>query len=127
MVDRVLELPAGSRLVLYAPYVRGKKGEYRKQLSQMVREGFIRARIDGEMVDLQGELPTLDKRKKHSIDIVVDRVASTSWVSALPDPERAAVLSEVRALLERHPATRRRERFPFPHATVVLTTTSGAG
>jgi excinuclease ABC subunit A len=74
MVDRVLELPAGSRLVLYAPYVRGKKGEYRKQLSQMVREGFIRARIDGEMVDLQGELPTLDKRKKHSIDIVVDRL-----------------------------------------------------
>jgi SAM-dependent methyltransferase len=61
------------------------------------------------------------------IDIVVDRVASTSWVSALPDPERAAVLSEVRDLLERHPATRRRERFPFPHATVVLTTTSEAG
>jgi excinuclease ABC subunit A len=74
MVDRVLELPAGSRLVLYAPYVRGKKGEYRKQLSQMVREGFIRARIDGEMVDLQGDLPTLDKRKKHSIDIVIDRL-----------------------------------------------------
>ncbi|MGB3564270.1 MAG: excinuclease ABC subunit UvrA [Thermoanaerobaculia bacterium] len=74
MVDRVLELPAGSRLVLYAPYVRGKKGEYKKQLSQMVREGFIRARIDGEMVDLQGDLPTLDKRKKHSIDIVIDRL-----------------------------------------------------
>jgi excinuclease ABC subunit A len=74
MVDRVLELPAGSRLVLYAPYVRGKKGEYKKQLSQMVREGFIRARIDGEMVDLQEDLPKLDKRKKHSIDIVVDRL-----------------------------------------------------
>ncbi|HZI64621.1 MAG TPA: excinuclease ABC subunit A, partial [Thermoanaerobaculia bacterium] len=47
MVDRVLQLPAGTRLVLYAPYVRGKKGEYRKQLEQMAREGFLRARIDG--------------------------------------------------------------------------------
>ena len=74
MVDRVLELPEGSRLVLYAPYVRGKKGEYKKQLGQMAREGFMRARIDGEMVDLAGELPTLDKQKKHSIDIVIDRI-----------------------------------------------------
>jgi len=74
MVDRVMSLPEGTKLVLYAPYVRGKKGEYRKQLSQMSREGFIRARIDGETYDLSGELPTLDKQKKHSIDIVVDRL-----------------------------------------------------
>ena len=74
MVDRVMALPEGSRLVLYAPYVRGKKGEYKKQLAQMVKEGFIRARIDGETVDLQGDLPVLDKKKKHSIDIVVDRL-----------------------------------------------------
>ncbi|HVT19556.1 MAG TPA: excinuclease ABC subunit UvrA [Thermoanaerobaculia bacterium] len=74
MVDRALELPAGSRLVLYAPYVRGKKGEYRKQLAQMAREGFLRARVDGAMVELAGELPMLDKQKKHSIDIVIDRV-----------------------------------------------------
>ncbi|MEM8931685.1 MAG: excinuclease ABC subunit UvrA, partial [Acidobacteriota bacterium] len=57
-----------------APYVRGKKGEYRKQLEQMGREGFVRARIDGEIVDLSGELPKLNKRKKHTIDIVVDRL-----------------------------------------------------
>jgi excinuclease ABC subunit A len=74
MVDRVAELPEGSRLVLYAPYVRGKKGEYKKQLGQMAREGFLRARIDGEMVELAGELPSLDKQKKHSIDIVIDRI-----------------------------------------------------
>ncbi len=74
MVDRVMALPEGSRLVLYAPYVRGKKGEYRKQLAQMVKEGFIRARIDGETIELQGQLPALDKRKKHNIDIVVDRL-----------------------------------------------------
>ena len=52
MVDRVMEMPEGTRLVLYAPYVRGKKGEYKKQLGQMAREGFLRARIDGELVEL---------------------------------------------------------------------------
>src|SRR4051794_11220735 len=74
MVDRVLELPEGTRLVIYAPYVRGKKGEYKKQLQQMAREGFLRARIDGQMVELGGEPPNLDKQKKHSIDIVIDRI-----------------------------------------------------
>jgi excinuclease ABC subunit A len=74
MVDRILALPEKTKLVLYAPYVRGKKGEYKKQLGQMAREGFVRARIDGELVDLGGELPVLDKNKKHSIDIAIDRL-----------------------------------------------------
>jgi len=74
MVDRVTALDEGTRLVLYAPYVRGKKGEYKKQLAQMSSEGFVRARIDGEMVELSGEPPTLDKQKKHDIDVVVDRL-----------------------------------------------------
>ena len=74
MVDRVMALPAGTKLQLLAPYVRGKKGEYKKQLAQMSREGFVRARIDGEVVDLSGEPPELDKKKKHTIDIVVDRL-----------------------------------------------------
>ncbi len=74
MVDRVLSYPAGTRLVLYAPYVRGKKGEYKRQLAQMAKEGFVRARIDGETVELAGDPPELDKQKKHSIDIVVDRL-----------------------------------------------------
>jgi excinuclease ABC subunit A len=74
MVDRVMALPEGTRLALYAPYVRGKKGEYKKQLAQMAKEGFVRARIDGEMVELSSDPPELDKQKKHSIDIVVDRL-----------------------------------------------------
>ncbi|HVS15601.1 MAG TPA: excinuclease ABC subunit UvrA [Thermoanaerobaculia bacterium] len=74
MVDRVLALPEGTRLVLMAPYVRGKKGEYRKQLQQMAKEGFLRARIDGETVELDGDLPSLDKNKKHDIDVVIDRL-----------------------------------------------------
>jgi len=74
MVDRVASLKPKTRVILYAPYIRGKKGEYRKQLRQMAREGFIRARIDGEVVDLANELPTLDKQKKHTIDIVIDRL-----------------------------------------------------
>jgi excinuclease ABC subunit A len=74
MVDRALGLPEGTRLVIYAPYVRGKKGEYKKQLGQMAREGFLRARIDGQMIELSGEPPALDKQKKHSIDIVIDRI-----------------------------------------------------
>jgi len=74
MVDRVLVLPEGTRLVLYGPYIRGKKGEYKKQLGQMTREGFVRARIDGKVVDLSEGVPELDKKKKHDIDIVVDRL-----------------------------------------------------
>ena len=74
MVDRVMALPEKTRLELYAPFIRGKKGEYKKQLVQMSREGFVRARIDGEIHDLSGEPPALDKKKKHTIDIVVDRL-----------------------------------------------------
>ena len=74
MVDRLLALPEGTRLWIYAPYVRGKKGEYRKQLGEMARQGFVRARIDGEVVDLSKDIPTLDKQKKHSIDVLVDRL-----------------------------------------------------
>ena len=75
MVDRIMDLPEKTKLVLMAPFVRGKKGEYKKQLEQMGREGFVRARIDGETYDLSSdELPQLDKQKKHTIDIVVDRL-----------------------------------------------------
>jgi excinuclease ABC subunit A len=74
MVDRLLAFPEGTRLHLYAPYVRGKKGEYRKQLAEMARQGFVRARVDGAVVDLSREIPSLDKQKKHSIDVLVDRL-----------------------------------------------------
>ncbi|HUP44497.1 MAG TPA: excinuclease ABC subunit UvrA [Thermoanaerobaculia bacterium] len=73
MVDRLLTLPTGTKFTVLAPYVRGKKGEYRKQMLQMVKEGFTRAIVDGEMVELS-EPPVLDKQKKHNIDIVIDRL-----------------------------------------------------
>ncbi|MEM6454688.1 MAG: excinuclease ABC subunit UvrA [Acidobacteriota bacterium] len=74
MVDRILTLPAKTKLVLYAPFIRGKKGAYKKQLEQMVRDGFIRARIDGQVVDLSEGVPELDKKRKHTIDVVIDRL-----------------------------------------------------
>ncbi len=73
MVDRLMGLPAGTKFTVLAPYVRGKKGEYRKQMMQMVKEGFTRAVVDGEMVEL-ADPPALDKQKKHTIDIVIDRL-----------------------------------------------------
>ncbi|MDX1631258.1 MAG: excinuclease ABC subunit UvrA, partial [Thermoanaerobaculia bacterium] len=74
MVDRILELPEGTRTILNAPYVRGKKGEYKTQLGQMMKEGFVRARVDGEIHELAGDLPDLDKNRKHDIDVVIDRL-----------------------------------------------------
>jgi len=73
MVDRVLAMPEGTRLLLLAPLVRGRKGEYRKELKQLQADGFVRVRIDGEMYEL-GEEPALDKNKKHTIEVVVDRL-----------------------------------------------------
>jgi excinuclease ABC subunit A len=73
MVDAISLLPDGSKFQLLAPIVRGRKGEYRKELLDMRRAGYVRARIDGRLVDL-GEDITLDKQKKHTIEIVVDRL-----------------------------------------------------
>ena len=73
MVDRLMALPEGTKFTVLAPYIRGKKGEYRKQMLQMVKEGFTRAIVNGEMIEL-ADPPTLDKQKKHTIDIVIDRL-----------------------------------------------------
>ncbi|RNJ63282.1 MAG: excinuclease ABC subunit UvrA [Porphyrobacter sp. IPPAS B-1204] len=74
MVDRVMELPEGTRLFLLAPVVRGRKGEYRKELAEWQRSGFTRVRIDGEIYPIE-EAPALDKKFKHDIEVVVDRIA----------------------------------------------------
>jgi excinuclease ABC subunit A len=79
MVDRLRKLPAGTKFTVLAPYIRGKKGEYRKQMMQMVKEGFTRAIVDGEMVELANP-PVLDKQKKHTIDIVIDRLVMKEGV-----------------------------------------------
>ena len=73
MVDRVLALPEGTRLLLLAPVVRGRKGEYRKELAEWQKAGFQRVRIDGETYLIE-DAPALDKKYKHDIEVVVDRL-----------------------------------------------------
>jgi excinuclease ABC subunit A len=73
MVDRVLALPEGTRAYLLAPVVRGRKGEYRKELAEWQRTGFTRVRIDGEFYAIE-DAPALDKKYKHDIEVVVDRI-----------------------------------------------------
>ena len=75
MVDRVMALPEGTRLYLLAPVVRGRKGEYRKEMLEWQKAGFTRVRIDGELYEID-EAPALDKKYKHDIEVVVDRLVS---------------------------------------------------
>ena len=74
MVDRVMALPEGTRAYLLAPVVRGRKGEYRKELAEWQKAGYTRVRIDGEMFAIE-DAPALDKKFKHDIEVVVDRIA----------------------------------------------------
>ncbi|HEY0619763.1 MAG TPA: excinuclease ABC subunit A, partial [Kribbella sp.] len=74
IVDRVLELDEGIRFQVLAPVIRGRKGEYLDLFRQLTGQGFSRARVDGETIQLT-EPPKLDKQKKHTIDVVVDRLA----------------------------------------------------
>ena len=73
MVDQLLALPERTRMQLLAPIVRGKKGEHVKILENVVKQGFVRVRIDGEICDA-AEAPALAKQKKHNIEVVVDRL-----------------------------------------------------
>src|SRR5919106_1797615 len=73
MVDRTMALPEGTRLYLLAPVVRGRKGEYRKELAEWQKAGFTRVRIDGQFYDIE-DAPALDKKYKHDIEVVVDRI-----------------------------------------------------
>ncbi len=77
MVDRVLALPEKTRFYLLAPVVRGRKGEYRKELAEWQKAGFTRVRIDGEFYAIE-DAPKLDKKLKHDIEVVVDRLAVKS-------------------------------------------------
>ena len=73
MVDRILALPEGTRLYILAPAVRGRKGEYRKEIAEWMKRGFQRLKIDGKYYEI-GDAPALDKKFKHDIDVVVDRI-----------------------------------------------------
>ncbi|MBC6405311.1 MAG: excinuclease ABC subunit UvrA [Rhodospirillales bacterium] len=73
MVDRVMALEEGTRIYLLAPIVRGRKGEYRKELAELMKRGFQRVKIDGEIHEI-AEAPALDKKRKHDIEVVIDRL-----------------------------------------------------
>ncbi len=89
MVDAIRNLPEGAKFQILAPIVRGRKGEYRKELLDMRRAGYVRARIDGRMADLGEELP-LDRQKKHTIEVVVDRLVMKAGAPGDPLSKRMA-------------------------------------
>ncbi|MFZ0575016.1 MAG: excinuclease ABC subunit UvrA [Candidatus Cybelea sp.] len=112
IVDSIMELPEGTRMVLLAPLVRGRKGEYTKLFEEVAKEGFTRVRVDGETKELSSKI-VLDKKRKHTIEVVVDRLVrkpdvrkrladsvettlrlSSGIVTVLIDPSTGPVLSE---------------------------------
>lgn len=101
MVDAVMALPHGTRIYLLAPIVRGRKGEYRAELQQVLRDGYVRVRIDGELRDLSEDI-RLDKKRKHSIEVVVDRLEIKPGIETrLADSMETAVrLGQGTALLQ---------------------------
>lgn len=113
MVDRVMSLPEGSRHYLLAPVVRGRKGEYRKELAEWQKAGFTRVRIGGEFYDIE-DAPALDKKYKHDIEVVVDRIVVREGIEPrLADSfETALKLAEGLAYLDPAdpPPTPSRER-----------------
>ncbi|HEX4635288.1 MAG TPA: excinuclease ABC subunit UvrA [Rhizomicrobium sp.] len=91
MADRILALPDGTRLYLLAPIVRGRKGEYRKELAELQKKGFQRVKVDGKFYDI-GASPALDKKLKHDIEIVVDRIVVKPDIgNRLPDSIETAL------------------------------------
>jgi excinuclease ABC subunit A len=101
MVDAVMALREGARIQVLAPIARGRKGEYRKELAQMARKGFVRARVDGAWVQIE-DVVELDKKKAHTIEIVVDRLAvkpgierrlADSLEAALPLADGTAIVN----------------------------------
>jgi excinuclease ABC subunit A len=101
MVDRVMELPEGTRAYLLAPVVRGRKGEYRKELAEWQKAGYTRVRIDGELYAIE-DAPVLDKKYKHDIEVVVDRIAVKDGIQTrLADSfEQALKLAEGLAYID---------------------------
>lgn len=91
MIDRILTLPERSRIMVMAPIAREKKGEHVKLLESTRKEGYLRAMIDGELVDLE-ETPKLDKKKKHTIEVVIDRIVLREGIeSRLTDSMESAL------------------------------------
>ena len=95
MVDGILDSPQGIRLYLLAPIIRGRKGEYRKEISALMKRGFQRLKIDGEIYEIE-DTPPLDRKRKHDIEVIVDRVVVSDELSVrLADSvETALALSD---------------------------------
>ncbi len=114
MVDRVATMEEGTRAYLLAPIVRDRKGEYRKEFQELRKQGFQRVKVNGEFYELE-EPPTLDKKFRHNIDVVVDRlVVNTGIEGRLADSFRTALdLADGIAILETAPSEGDPERFVF--------------
>ena len=95
IVDSVLALPEGTRLMILSPMVRGRKGEHKPVFERIKKEGFVRARVDGSVIELEA-IPALNKKFKHSIDAVIDRLAARADAAArmLDSVETALRLGE---------------------------------
>ncbi|WP_243288604.1 excinuclease ABC subunit UvrA [Geothrix terrae] len=102
MADQILAKPEGTKLQILAPVVRGRKGEYKKLLQDLMKRGYIRARVNGQMLDLTEGIPDLDKQKKHTLEVVIDRLkVSPAIQSRLADSlEIACNLAEGSALVD---------------------------
>jgi len=91
MADRIMAMPQGTKLMLLAPIVRGRKGEYRKELQDLRKQGFQRVKVDGKVHDIE-DVPTLDKKLKHDISVVVDRIVVNAELGhRLPDSIETAL------------------------------------
>lgn len=114
MVDAVMKMEEGTRAYLLAPIVRDRKGEYRKELLELRKQGFQRVKIDGEFYELD-EPPTLDKKYRHEIDVVVDRIVVREGLETrLADSFRTALdLASGIAILETAPPEGEGERITF--------------
>jgi len=123
MVDRVMELPQGTRIYVLAPIVSGRKGEYVKEFERLSRDGFARVKVDGVMRDLSEEIH-LDKKKKHTIQVVVDRlVVKEGMEKRLTDSMETAVrMGDGTAMVEEHEGETHvfSERFACPEHGVSL-------
>ena len=111
MVDKLMALPEGTRLYLLAPVVRGRKGEYRKEIAELQKRGFQRLKIDGEFYPIE-DAPALDKKFKHDIDVVVDRlvVQGRARRRGWPTPSRRRCAWPTASRWPNGPTTERRPR-----------------
>tara|TARA_R110002033_G_scaffold551_3_gene4940 strand:- start:503 stop:3463 length:2961 start_codon:yes stop_codon:yes gene_type:complete len=114
MVDRTMAMEEGTRAYLLAPIIRDRKGEYRKEFVELRKQGFQRVKVDGEFYDLD-EPPTLDKKFRHDIDVVVDRIVVREGLETrLADSLRTALdLADGIAILETAPTEGDPERMTF--------------